>query len=275
MGQNNSRQSETINWNQLKTNEMSSTIPNIDGISIEAKELISKLNLPEISDSNSEFNINNVFKTIDSQNINNVKQPATEFDATSPFISSEMYNYLVNKYNTNSVDVNMTGGVNVNNTNGFNINMTGGGKLEEDSETSATSSSLDSSELKSSPSETDDESVKKNKKNKKHITKDSSKDKKSSESVQIESDNYEGWNNKNFKSKTTSKATKKSSSKATKAKKSKTTKSKNFKYTGTEDYLSYVSSSAHTGGSMTESVANENTYTISTVNTSDINMISE
>ena len=46
-------------------------------------------------------------------------------------------------------------------------------------------------------------------------------------------------------------------------------------YRGTEEYLSYVSSSAHTGGSLTESVANENNYTISTVNTSDINMISE
>jgi len=39
--------------------------------------------------------------------------------------------------------------------------------------------------------------------------------------------------------------------------------------------ISYTSSSAHTGRSLTESIENENNYTISSVNTSDINMISE
>ena len=51
---------ETINWDNIKTNDMSSTIPNLTGISKEAKELISKLNLPKLSDTNSEFNSNNI-----------------------------------------------------------------------------------------------------------------------------------------------------------------------------------------------------------------------
>ena len=77
---------------------------------------------------------------------------------------------------------------------------------------------------------------------------------KSSSSEKVKSVNHEGKNKK-------------------KPKPNKTNKAK--LYRGTEEYLSYVSSSAHTGGSVTESIANENNYTISTVNTSDINMISE
>ena len=215
MGQNNSRESDTINWNQINTNEMSSTIPNMNNISVEAKELISRLTLPEISESNSEFNSNNIF----TNNVNNFnEQKATEYDVTSPFISSEMYNYLVNKHN--------------------NTNMLGGAPTNDgdDSETSATSSSLS----ESSPSETD-EKPKKNKNKKKTDL----------PSELSEKNNHEGK----------------------KKKKLKTNKKKSYR--GTEEYLSYVSSSAHTGGSLTETVANENNYTISTVNTSDINMISE
>lgn len=265
MGQNNSKESETINWNQIKTNDMSSTIPNMEGISIEAKELISRLNLPEISESNSEFNIDNHF-----ENINNhleINNQESDIDATSPFISSDMYNYLVNKYPTKNTDT--------------NINMLGGAKVDEDSETSSTSSSLSSSALKSSSSETDEKSIKKNKKiNKKtnkNIKKNSdSKDDESDENVKITDDesdehielvakdNYEG-------------ISKKYTSQKGKSKKDKLTKSKKSNYTGTENYLSYVSSSAHTNvtESLTNSIANENNYTISTVNTSDINMISE
>jgi len=124
MGQNNSKNSETINWNQINTNEMSSTIPDINGISFEAKELISRLNLPDISESNSEFNVNNIFKTNELKN--NKDHPLSEIDQSSPFISTDMYNYLVNKQNDD-------------------INMVGGGKINEDSETSSTSSSLSSS----------------------------------------------------------------------------------------------------------------------------------
>jgi hypothetical protein len=279
MGQNNSKQSDTINWNQIKTNEMSSTIPNMNGISIEAKELISRLNLPEISDSNSEFNVNNIF----TNEINN-ELPQNDFDAASPFISSEMYNYLVNKYNT----------TNTNNTNDTNINMVGGAeKLDEDSVTSATSSSLSSSDLKSSSSETDDkenkQKVNKQKDNKqkdnkqkdnkqKEVSESEPESEPESESDKQEvpkSNNHKGFNKEKNKAKSTkAKSTK---AKTTKAKitKSKATKSKKSSYTGTEEYLSYISSSAHTGGSLTQSIANENNYTISTVNTSDINMISE
>jgi hypothetical protein len=172
---------------------MSSTLPNLNSISNEAKQLISHLNLPEISDNNSEFDANTVFgkETISDE---------ADDNANSPFISSEMYNYLVNKHNTDSV----------------NVNMLGGGKIEEDSQTSTTSSSLSSSDLKSSSSETDVKPVKKDKKdkkNKKHVDEEDNlkTEKINEESVQTESDNYEGWGaKKNIKSKPKVTKTKKS-----------------------------------------------------------------
>jgi hypothetical protein len=258
MGQNNSRQSETINWNQIKTNDMSSTIPNLNGISREAQELISRLNLPEVSESNSEFNTNNILNINNSLNLNknNKELISDENDVSSPFISSEMYNYIVNKYNNKSSNGNMVGG--------------GAEDMEDDSSTSATSSSLSSNALKSSSSETNEKPKKKEHKKKEieHKKKEHKKkeidesDEEVSEESEVvseekseEEEKYSGW--------------KRQKAKATKGK----SKPK-ANYTGSE-YLSYVSSSAHTGGSLTESVANENNYTISTVRTSDINMISE
>ena len=262
MGQNTSRESETINWNQINTNEMSSTIPDINGISVEAKELISRLNLPDISESNSEFNVNNIFKTTEVKN--NIEHPLTEIEQVSPFISTEMYNYLVNKHNEN--------------------NMVGGGKINEDSETSSTSSSLSSSNIKLSSSDT---KTKKNKINKKDI-KVTSKDidiedinikehnitnsELSNKNSESSNENSESSNENIIKGIKKNKTTKKITQTKTKTKAKNTQK----KYTGiNEDYLSYISSSAHTGGNLSESVVNENNYTISTVNTSDINMISE
>ena len=254
MGQNNSRQSETINWNQIKTNDMSSTIPNLNGISREAQELISRLNLPEVSETNSEFNTNNILNINNLQNKNN-KELITENanDDSSPFISSEMYNYIVNKYNNKSSNGNMVGG-------GADENM------GDDSSTSATSSSLSNSDLQSSSSETDVKPKKVEHKKKDHKKKEHKKVEKKEESEdeseevsevvsEEEEEKHAGWKGK-------------------KGKASKGKAKAKSKYTGSE-YLSYVSSSAHTGGSLTESVANENNYTISTVNTSDINMISE
>jgi hypothetical protein len=194
MGQTNSKDTETINWNKIQTNDMSSTIPNINGISYEANELISRINnIAEISDNESEFSVGKIFKVND----NNVVDDET----TSPFISSEMYNYLVNKKS----------------------GMIGGAKKEDDLDTSDTSDE-DFSDKKKKTSES------------KHSKKDS------------DDESHKG---KIFQGK------RKNKSKAS------------------DSYLTYISSSAHTGGSVTDTIKNENSYTISSVNTSDINIISE
>jgi len=238
MGLTQSKDSETINWNNIKTNEMSSTLPNLNGISFEAEQLLSKLNLPEISETNSDFDSNFIFNKHNQHNqhsdtINN----KIEDGVSSPFISSEMYNYLVNKYNKDN-------------------NMVGGGKIDDDEDTSETSSS--SEVINNTDSDDSEETKKETKKDaKKDTKKNAKKDTKKEESEEIgtsedieASNNYEG-----------------------KRKVNKSKKPKSYK--GSETYLSYVSSSAHTGGSISETIPNENNYSISSVNTSDLNYISD
>lgn len=236
MGLIQSKDSETINWNNIKTNEMSSTLPNLNGISFEAEQLLSKLNLPEISETNSEFDSNLIFNKFNQDSKNENKEDAV----SSPFISSEMYNYLVNKYN---------------NTN----NMVGGAKIDDDDDdiTSSTSSS-DDNEIKDNSEEEESEDLKKNKKQskkekqnkKKAVETDETEEIKETEVTKASTLNYEG-----------------------KRKVNKSKKPKSYK--GSETYLSYVSSSAHTGGSISETIPNENNYSISSVNTSDLNYISD
>jgi len=210
MGASNSLpQSETINWKNIKTEQVSSTIPNLNGISVEANKLVEKLNLPEISDSSSE--LNDIFLTkINKSNSVNNNLSENNFSSTSPFISSEMYNYVMDKYKNQ----NMVGGAHEKNS------------LEDDSETTSTSSS--NSKLSDSDKSTP---VKK-----------------------------ESKTNKQAKGKTNSKVDKRKISKK-----------------GTEDFMDYMSSSAHTGGSITDnsSIENENNLSISSVRTSQLNLISE
>jgi hypothetical protein len=217
MGASNSLpQSETINWKNIKTDQVSSTIPNLNGISVEANKLVEKLNLPEISDSSSE--LNDIFLTkINKSNSVNNNLSENNFSSTSPFISSEMYNYVMDKYKNQ----NMVGGAHEKNS------------LEDDSETTSTSSSN---------------------------SKSSDSDKSTPIKKESKSNKQAKGNNKQAKGKTNSKVDKKKISKK-----------------GTEDFMDYMSSSAHTGGSITDnsSIENENNLSISSVRTSQLNLISE
>lgn len=172
MGQSQSKNnSDTINWNQIKTENISSSMPNFNGLSNDAKNLIASLNIPEITESQtSEFTVNYIMDTI-SNNLNNedkVKfnqlleqvssQTANEDDlsATSPFISSEMYNYLVKNEETQK-----GGGKKK------KYNKKGGSILDDDSETSTTSSDSSMEELLDSTEE-EVKKYKENKNKKKH-----------------------------------------------------------------------------------------------------------
>ena len=110
MGAKNSKpESETINWNNIKTENVSSPLQNFGGISNEATQLIASLNIPAITESEtSEFTINHILDKISSKidkndmtKFNNLlekvsSQSNEELSSTSPFISSEMYDYLIN-----------------------------------------------------------------------------------------------------------------------------------------------------------------------------------
>ena len=121
--------SESLNWDKINTESMSTTVPNINNISKDAHQLVSNLNINNNVDfENTESDNDNLFtwiKTIgdNKEDKNEIENSAT-FSDTSAFISSDMYKYLMNK-NTESATSN---------------NQMGGG-IQEDSSTSSTSSS--------------------------------------------------------------------------------------------------------------------------------------
>lgn len=119
--------SDSINWDNINTESMSSTLPALKKISKDAEQLISKLDITQ--------NINMNDTDSDSENlfswISNIDKPDNtnnnEFSDTSAFISSDMYKYLMNNSDKDDTSSHM-GQV--------------GGAINEDSSTSSTSSSV-------------------------------------------------------------------------------------------------------------------------------------
>jgi hypothetical protein len=252
MGAAESKGSETINWKNIKTNDMSSSVSNVHGISKDAKTLIMQLNLPEVSlDSSSnndllEFKNKNVNK-LNNYNKNNIESEVFH-SPSSPFISSEMYDYIVNKYKNPKALTNMVGGGKKKFINKVNSNL--------------------------SPDDTSD------------TTSDSSDEKKVTKSkvvVNTESDLDSNSESGSESASTPVPEKPKLTHKSILSKKSVKKNKKPKKVSGNSDIdLSYNSSSAHTGGAygdnstQNDSISNENNVMYSSsINTSDINMISE
>ena len=127
---------ESINWDNLDTDAMSSTLPAFNKISKDAEHLISQLNVENnvnIDYEDTESESGNIFtwlKSIgDEDKETKPEEVANEdnFSDTSPFISSDMYKYLMDK---NSEDG--TSSI---------ANVQKGGVIKDDSTTSTTSSS--------------------------------------------------------------------------------------------------------------------------------------
>jgi len=90
--------SDTINWDQINTEDMSPTIPNLKGLNKDAEVLIKHLQMPSI-DTLENSEVNKIFQQMDNKNNSPVKNQIennNSFSDTSPFISSEMYKYLKN-----------------------------------------------------------------------------------------------------------------------------------------------------------------------------------
>ena len=143
--------SDTINWNGLKTDNMSSTMPGLKNLSREANELIASLDIPGASETSvSEFSLDNIL----GKSLNNVSYNAShntsgtnnineQLSETSPFISSEMYNYLVKNNGDDPTDQNGGG---KKKKKGSRKHMKGG-MIEDDSSTSSTSSDSDLNDI--------------------------------------------------------------------------------------------------------------------------------
>lgn len=231
------KDNDTMNWNNIKTDKFSES-NNTLFLSDDSKLLASKLvlNIPEVvvSESDGFTDVEKIFNKY--QVINGNNKTGTELSDTSPFISSEMYKYLMNK---NQVDENIKVGGGLKQK---------GGAIEEDSSTSSTSSS---GNVQDKPKHNKQHDKKGNKKNhKEHSEKEHSEEGHSEEEHSEEES-----------------------------------------VGGASDDLSYVSSSAHTGSNQQSEQGNSNESTTakssesisnynnevppSSINTSDINMISE
>ena len=190
MGASNSKpESETINWNCIKTENVSSQAPNLNLLSNDAKRLIASLNIPEITESPvSEFNVefildkinnglnrqdrnnfNKILENISSKSANNLSDNNCGSD-TSPFISSEMYEYIFRNSR------NQMGGGKKNKKakkQGKKKNKKGG-SLEIDEDDSSTSSTSSDSDLEDILDSTEEDVVaaKKKKEHMKHENKE-------------------------------------------------------------------------------------------------------
>ena len=237
-------------WNDIKTENMSATLPGLNSLSKDAKQLIASLNVPSFTDTEtSEFNVNKIIGTINSnlkkddlEKFNRILEQMSpslqsdELSNTSPFISDEMYNNLVNS-KTSEDEFNMVGG----------SYKSKGGSNEALNKSSTSSSSSTSSleELDSSSSSSSLES----------------------------SDVHEKKHHSKHHDKKHEKKVVESSEKASE-------ESAKSELSGGN--LSYVSSSAHeemseSASESARSIEDENNLeeTSISVNTSDINMVSE
>jgi len=170
----------TINWNNINTENISSTVPNLSSLSNEAKQLIANLNIPDISDTQSSMSINNILDNLstnlnqnDKQKFNQilsqmqVNQSLKAIDEpdvsdTSPFISSEMYNYLVSATSENGTQ--KGGAKKSKKQNKITSKKGGEGHDDIDSEDDSTSSTSDSSSVKTTSSKSSDKKKKDKKK---------------------------------------------------------------------------------------------------------------
>lgn len=110
MGNKSSRNiNDTIEWNNLNTDDMSSSIAigGYDNLNKDAKELVSRLNTNFVKKESISYNNDN--NQVFQKNYNNLNSK-TDYSKTSPFISSEMYNYLLENSSSSNLEEVQKGG---------------------------------------------------------------------------------------------------------------------------------------------------------------------
>jgi hypothetical protein len=167
--------SETINWKGVNTENISTTLNGVNGLSNQAKELILNIsNNNTDTNTQTEINFDHIFQNInerlgvsDKQKLNKVLG-TDYFSETSPFISSEMYSNMMNK---------QTGGAKKKKSKSSKKSkksrkMKKGGSWSDDESSTTTTSSMSSDSDFDDSSDFGDSSEKKAKKHpKKHETK--------------------------------------------------------------------------------------------------------
>lgn len=100
---------DSLNWDKINTESMSSTVPNLSNINKDAQKLLSSLDIKkEINLEDTDSENDNLFTWIKTKignepTVNNLQEDT--LSDTSPFISSEMYKYLADKKNSVTSEV--------------------------------------------------------------------------------------------------------------------------------------------------------------------------
>ena len=268
---------DTIHWNSLKTDKISED-NNFSSMSNDSKLLLNRLELNlQKGGGESEVmsDIDNIFSKPIFNNVNASKplvgggglldvlsetetkeEVKNDLSDTSPFISSEMYNLLMK--NNNEIQ---QGG-----------SIQKGGKIEgDDSSTSSTSSSNDNSDDSDDSSSESEKKKKQNKKGKKNLKggnkKVVSESSNSNELSYISSSAHTGKSDEHSASPSVSESASASSVKSKSSKKSNSVED----YESSSD--SYVTSEKSNENSTIKNL--NNNLPNSSINTSDINMITE
>jgi hypothetical protein len=259
MGASNSKRDTEAIWNNIKTENMSTTLPDVKGLSKDAKQLLASLNLPQLADTETPFDVDNILNTINSNLskedqtkfhdiIEQMSPGITEEVSTSPFMSAEMYQSMINSKTSEDEMIQAGGGYHSRSIKRDDSELNTlthkyGGKKDSSSTSSITSTSTLEDLDSSSDSELSESIHKKDKKKSARAKMDKKSNKKSKKPHMSESELSGG------------------------------------------DELSYVSSSAHTDGDFSDSdvsqsqshhsVVNENSMveTSVSVNTEDINYV--
>ncbi len=95
---------DSLNWDKINTESMSSVIPNLENINKDAKKLVTSLivekNVNNFNLEDTDSDNENLFSWVNNKIGNDVKEVSNKEDVysdTSPFISSDMYKYLADK----------------------------------------------------------------------------------------------------------------------------------------------------------------------------------
>ena len=94
MGNFNAKQ-KVDNWNNVNTEDISSTIPYMSGMNKESKDLTNVLANYLITETDSEKTNKTFMKKYNITNNEHIERTSTELSATSPFITSDLYNKMV------------------------------------------------------------------------------------------------------------------------------------------------------------------------------------
>ena len=267
MGSTQSKQNQgnadTLNWNDLNTDNFSSTNL-VNPLSNDAKQLVRNLNISNASEAISDVDFNDIFKNKYNKEIDQ----SDDLTNSSTFITSEMYNNLVNSLTSNTSEFKQMGGGNKQSKKQVKVAKTQSEPARKQVKVAKTQSKP--AEKQSKPVKKQSRKAKLSGHEEDRHYRDTSEDKSDTSDKKRDGTSDEERDG-------TSNEKRDGTSEDSDTPQEIRGRNASRGRDASRDGYDYVSSSAHTGGSSelnNSSVSNENSnYTSLSVNTDDINMV--